>query len=107
MSADGLMFTEVVGAGAAVCSTASFLPQLIKLVRERTAEAVSLRMYVLTVAAFTLWSIYGIGLGSLPLIASNVVSLALSSAILALKLRYRDRPAPPAAAPGSRTRPGR
>ena len=80
------MMVVVVGSGAAVCSTTSFLPQLIKLVRERTAEAVSIRMYALTVTAFSLWIAYGSMLSSWPLMISNALSLALSSAILLLKL---------------------
>jgi MtN3 and saliva related transmembrane protein len=82
---------EGVGAGAAVCSTTSFLPQLVKLAREKTAEAVSARMFALTVAAFALWSVYGLMLRSWPLVISNLISLGLSGAILLLKLRYRDR----------------
>jgi MtN3 and saliva related transmembrane protein len=85
----------VIGAAAALCSTTSFVPQLAKLWREKTAEAVSVRMYVLTVAAFSLWSVYGFLLGSWPLVAANLVSLGLSSAILALRLRYRRRSASP------------
>jgi MtN3 and saliva related transmembrane protein len=106
MSAEALPLTEAVGAFAAVCSTASFLPQLIKVIREKAAEAVSLRMYVLTVSGFTLWTIYGVLLGSAPLVASNLVSLGLSSAILALTLRYRGRAAPdPGAGTGSKAAP--
>ena len=82
---------EVLGASAAICSTTSFVPQLIKLIRERTAEAVSAPMFVLTVAAFSLWSGYGLMLKSWPLVIANLVSLALSAAILVLKLRYRGR----------------
>jgi MtN3 and saliva related transmembrane protein len=85
------LIVEVVGTGAAVCSTASFVPQLVKLIRERTAEAVSTPMFVLTVAAFSLWSAYGLMSKSWPLVVSNLISLALSAAILLLKLRYRGR----------------
>ncbi len=85
------MIVELIGAAAALCSTASFVPQLVKLLREHTAEAVSAPMFALTVAAFALWSGYGLMLGSWPLVASNLVSLGLSGAILALKLRYRAR----------------
>ena len=95
------LLVNVIGTGAALCSTASFVPQVVKIWREKSGEAVSLRMYVLTVSAFTLWSVYGFMLGSWPLVASNLVSLALSCAILALKLRYRDRGA--GQAPGSPT----
>ena len=82
---------EAVGAGAAAASTSSFIPQLIKLLRERRAEAVSVRMYAMTVTAFSLWLAYGLMLKSWPLVVSNGLSLALSAAILALKLRYRAR----------------
>ena len=85
------IIVDLIGAGAAVCSTTSFVPQLIKLVRERTAEAVSAPMFVLTVAAFSLWSGYGLMLHSWPLLISNLISLGLSAAILLLKLRFRGR----------------
>jgi MtN3 and saliva related transmembrane protein len=91
------IIVEIVGVGAAICSTSSFVPQLVKLIRERTAEAVSAPMFVLTVAAFALWSGYGLMLQSWPLVVSNLVSLALSAAILLLKLRYRARDEAPAA----------
>jgi MtN3 and saliva related transmembrane protein len=77
-----------VGVGAALCSMGSFLPQVIKIWRERDASAVSLRMYVVTVTGFSLWTLYGFLLGSWPLIGSNLVSLGLSAAILVLKLKF-------------------
>jgi MtN3 and saliva related transmembrane protein len=82
---------EVIGAGAALCSTSSFVPQLIKLLKERTAEAVSAPMYIVTVTAFSLWIAYGLMLGSWPLVISNSLSLALSGAILLLKMRYQRK----------------
>jgi MtN3 and saliva related transmembrane protein len=91
---------EVIGAVAALCSTASFIPQLAKLIHERATEAISVRMFVLTVTAFSLWAVYGLMLGSWPLVVSNLISLALSGAILLLTLRFRaqdaarERPAP-------------
>jgi MtN3 and saliva related transmembrane protein len=88
------IIVEALGAAAAVCSTTSFVPQLIKLVREKTAESISLRMYALTVTAFVLWSGYGLMLKSWPLVFANLVSLALSATILALQLRYHGRGAP-------------
>lgn len=105
MSDYGPVLVQVVGGAAAVCSTGSFIPQLLKLIREKAAEAVSLPMYVLTVAAFTLWIVYGVSLKSWPLVASNAISLGLSSAILALSWRYRDRSAPQA--PGGESAPRR
>ena len=76
------LWVEAIGAGAALCSVSSFVPQLVKMVRDKDAKAVSLRMYVVTVTGFSLWLIYGLCRQSLPLIASNGVSLMLAAAIL-------------------------
>jgi MtN3 and saliva related transmembrane protein len=79
---------NLVGAGAAICSMTSFAPQLIKIWRERDASSVSLRMYVVTVTGFSLWIAYGVLIDSWPVMASNVVCLLLSGAILVLKWRF-------------------
>lgn len=79
---------NVLGTLAAACSMASFLPQVIKIWREKAAKEVSLRMYVVTVAGFTLWTVYGVMLKSWPLVGSNLICLGLSAAILVLKLKY-------------------
>ncbi|TAL32522.1 SemiSWEET family sugar transporter [Phenylobacterium sp.] len=79
---------DLVGTGAALCSMASFTPQIVKIVRERDASAVSLRMYAVTVTGFILWTAYGLMTGSWPVAASNIVCLALSATILVLKWRF-------------------
>ena len=76
------------GVAAALCSMASFVPQVVKIARERDASSVSLRMYVVTVIGFALWAGYGVLLESWPLVGSNLISLALSAAVLILKLRF-------------------
>ena len=85
------ILVEAIGAGAALCSVTSFVPQLVKLIREKDAKAVSVRMYAVTVTGFALWLLYGLFRQSLPLIASNGLSLALAAAILGLKLHYQHR----------------
>ena len=82
------LLTTVIGSAAALCSMASFTPQLAKILKERDASAVSLKMFMLTVAGFALWCAYGVMLQSWPLVASNFVCLGLSSAILAAKWRF-------------------
>ena len=85
-----LSATDIVGTLAALCSMASFTPQIVKIWREKDAASVSLRMYVVTVTGFMLWIAYGVLIGSWPVAASNTVCLALSGAILALKWRFRE-----------------
>jgi MtN3 and saliva related transmembrane protein len=45
-------------------------------------------MYVVTVTGFSLWIAYGVLIDSWPVMASNVVCLLLSGAILVLKWRF-------------------
>ncbi len=95
MEGEGL--ANIIGTAAALCSMASFTPQLVKIWRERDASSISLRMYVVTVTGFTLWSVYGFLVQSFPVIGANLVCLVLSGAILVLKWRFgRDEPEPPA-----------
>ena len=79
---------ELIGSAAAVCSMASFTPQLVKIWRERDASAVSLRMYAIAVTGFSLWTLYGVMIGKWPVIGANATCLALSAAILGLKWRF-------------------
>lgn len=82
---------NVAGTAAGLCSMASFAPQICKILRERDASAVSLRMYLITVTGFVLWTVYGVLLGSWPVWVSNSVNLILAGTILALKWRLDAR----------------
>ncbi len=86
------LLVNAIGTGAALCTISSFVPQIVKIARERDASSVSLRMYALTVAAFTLWIAYGVMTRAWPLVGSNTVSLLLAAAALAMKWRFRDGP---------------
>lgn len=86
---------ELVGLAAALCSMSSFVPQILKILRERAAEAISLRMYAVTVTGFVLWSAYGVLIQSWSVALSNVINLALAATILSLKWRF-SRAAKPA-----------
>jgi MtN3 and saliva related transmembrane protein len=82
---------DIVGGGAAICSMASFTPQIAKIWREKDASSISLRMFALTVTGFILWTAYGVLTTSWPVIGANAVCLVLSATILALKWRFSRR----------------
>ena len=79
---------EAIGSCAAVCTTVSFVPQLMRVWRRKSADDISLIMFLLFSFGVACWLVYGIGLGSLPMIAANVVTLTLALAILVLKVRF-------------------
>jgi MtN3 and saliva related transmembrane protein len=83
---------ESVGMSAAFCTTVAFVPQLARVWKRKSAQDISLGMFLLFSTGELLWLFYGILIGSLPVEAANAVTLVLALAILLLKLRY-DRAA--------------
>ena len=79
---------EWIGYTAAVLTSASFIPQAVMTIRSRDTHSISRGMYIFFTVGVALWLVYGIALGSWPMIIANVVTLILASTILALKLRY-------------------
>ena len=82
------LIINALGVAAAVCSMTSFAPQLVKIWREKDASSVSLRMYLVTVVGFGLWSGYGLLTRSWPVVASNLICLAMAACVLGLKWRF-------------------
>lgn len=85
------MFTrliDLIGITGAVLTTLCWLPQALKVVREKETRALSLAGTGAFTLGIALWLIYGLAIGDWPLIGSNAVTLALMLPILAMKLRY-------------------
>ncbi len=77
-----------IGTLAAFCTTLSFLPQLIRIWRRKSADDISLSMFLLFSFGVACWLVYGLGIGSGPIAAANAITLALALAILACKFRF-------------------
>jgi MtN3 and saliva related transmembrane protein len=82
---------DLIGSIAAVCTTISFVPQLIRVYQLKSAHEISLVMFLVFSLGVFLWLLYGIFIRSFPVIVANAFTLALSLAILALKIRYDRR----------------
>ena len=91
-----------IGYAAATMTTISFLPQLIRVVKLKSARDISLGMFLIFSAGTFGWLVYGVLSHSAPVWIANAVTLVLSMSILLLKLKYDERatePAQPAGAP--------
>ena len=82
--------TEFLGLVAGLFTTIAFVPQVIKIWKSKHANDISLAMFSLFSGGVALWIVYGVIIGSLPVILANVVTLVLALAILVLKLHFRD-----------------
>jgi MtN3 and saliva related transmembrane protein len=82
------LYIELIGGLAAVLTTLCWLPQALKILRTRETRDLSLTAYGAFAAGVALWLVYGLLIGSIPVIAANAVTFILLSGILFLKLRY-------------------
>ena len=82
------MSADWIGYLAAALTTVAFVPQALHTLRSRDTRGISLAMYAIFTVGVACWLGYGMMLGSWPMILANVVTLALSAAILVLKLRH-------------------
>ncbi len=85
MTADAVAW---IGMVAGALTTASFVPQVIKVWRTRCAADISGGMFAAFAAGVLPWLVYGLLLGDVAIVAANGVTLVLALAILVLKIRY-------------------
>ena len=78
--------TAGIGIIAAICTTLSFVPQIVKI-RWQGARDLSYAMLLLYLTGLSLWLIYGIRIGAPEVIGANVVAGALVTVALILKWR--------------------
>jgi MtN3 and saliva related transmembrane protein len=78
----------VIGYLAATLTTIAFLPQVIKTIRLKKTDEISLIMYILFCTGLLSWLIYGVLIVDIPLIIANAVTLALAMVILLFKIKF-------------------
>lgn len=81
-------FYEIIGSIAAVITTLAWLPQILKILRERQARDISLITTSALATGVFLWVVYGLAIGSMPVIVSNSVTFLFIALIVGLKLRF-------------------
>ena len=79
----------MLGLIAAVCTTVSFIPQLLQTWRTKKAGDVAWGMLITFTLGTILWLIYGILIRSMPVAVANAATLLLTFTILMLKIHYR------------------
>lgn len=81
--------TDIIGFFAATLTTIAYLPQLIRIIKTRSTKDVSLLMYLVMLTGVVLWLVYGIQIGSKPVIVANTITTIFVATIMVFKLRYK------------------
>ena len=82
------MNVEIFGYIAAILTTAAFLPQLIKTLKTKKAEDVSLVTLIMFIVGVLCWIIYGYKISSIPILLANLITLLLNLLILISKIYF-------------------
>lgn len=79
----------ITGITASIFSAFSLLPQLIKLLKEKKAENISVLTLFFLFAGLGAWVYYGVQIEDWIIIISNSVSVLINLMIMILTFRYR------------------
>lgn len=80
----------IVGISASVLTSISSIPQLLKLIKEKKAEDISLKMFLVLLTGLGLWVYYGFLKMDWILICSNAFSFLINLSVLILALKYKE-----------------
>lgn len=82
-------FETLIGIGASVFTSTSLIPQLVKILREKKAEDISLLMLAVLFTGLALWVWYGVLKNDLIILFSNTFALAVNLLMGILAFRYK------------------
>jgi MtN3 and saliva related transmembrane protein len=79
----------LLGLAAGIVVATAFFPQVLKVYKSKQTRDISLLTFSMIVIASVLWTVYGIILKDLPIIAANVVIFFMAAAVVVMKLKYK------------------
>lgn len=79
-----------IGLLAGAITTAAAFPQVVRTYRTKHARDISIWQPVLLTLGMLLWLVYGIALRDVPLIYANSISLVCYTALIVMKIIYRE-----------------
>lgn len=82
--------TDILGYAACAVTALTFVPQVVKTWKEKSARNVSLMMFVIAFINEVMWIAYGVLRNDMVIIVTNVIMISMCSVMIGLKLKYRN-----------------
>ena len=82
---------EIIGLIAATFTTVAFIPQVLKIWKNRDASGVSVSMYVIMLIGICIWLYFGILIGSIAVVTANIISGILQLSIIIFAFTHRKK----------------
>ena len=80
---------DILGYSACAITALTFLPQVIKTWREKSAKNVSLLMFIIAAVNEVMWIAYGVMRNDMVIIVTNVIMIVMAFTMITVKLRFR------------------
>lgn len=80
---------DILGYSACAVTALTFLPQVLKTWKEKSAANVSLMMFVIAFINEVMWIAYGVMRADNVIIVTNVIMITLCSIMIFLKLKFK------------------
>jgi MtN3 and saliva related transmembrane protein len=94
-----LGFGEILGLVAGAITTGSFIPQVVRVFKMRSAHEISLTFILAFVVGDSAWLAYGIYFKLFPVIFWNVLAIGLAIILLVGKIKFGKHPCNPELSP--------
>lgn len=78
----------IIGIAAGVLTAASMMPQVIKTIKTKEADNISVLMLIALIGGVSLWLVYGIMKKDMPIICTNAFSLLVNLVMLFLRWKF-------------------
>ena len=85
------MDIEVLGLVAGGITSVAMMPQLIKVIKEKNAEDISVVMHLVLITGLSIWIWYGILQNELPIILSNSFSVLVNITLLICCMMFKKK----------------
>jgi len=79
----------ILGLTAALFTTVSLFPQLLRVYKTKSTKDISVGMFALFCGGVFLWFLYGLFVNDVPIIVANSLAFIQALIILALKFKYK------------------
>ena len=82
-------WTEIMGHIGALLSSITFIPQVLKTWKTKSAGDLSMNMLLIVITSTVVWLVYAFSLNLLPVIIANSIIFVLSGLLIYFKLAFK------------------
>jgi MtN3 and saliva related transmembrane protein len=85
-------FLSAIGILASIFALSSTVPQIVKGLKTKKLDDLSVWLILSLIVGLSLWVVYGVGRSDLVISGGNMVGVALNLVLLILKFKYSRNP---------------